>query len=96
VRFTARFAGPHNKLQAKVLVMKFGQQGELLDLGIRGARVLQEAPPQLKDDLVVNHDDVLYGKSERPRRTFWVVPGPPAIPRSAVAVVQRPQLTLRE
>ena len=42
--------------------MKFGQKGELLDIGIGGARVVQEAPPQLEDDLVVNHDDVLSGK----------------------------------
>jgi hypothetical protein len=49
-------------LQTKVLIAKQGQTGQPSDLGIRCARVLQEASPQFNEGIVINHDDVLSGK----------------------------------
>jgi hypothetical protein len=49
-------------LQSKVLIAKESQTGQSSDLGFRCARVLQEASPQLNEGIVINHDDVLFGK----------------------------------
>jgi hypothetical protein len=69
------FERPRNELQTKVLIVKESQTGQPSDLGIRCARVLQKASPQLNDDIVVNHDDVLSGKGQKAEHgrsnRFW-------------------------
>jgi len=51
---------PFNELQTEVLVTKEGDKALPSDLGIRYARVLQQALPQLKEGIVINHDDALF------------------------------------
>src|SRR6516165_6572040 len=65
-------------MQTKVLIAKESQTGQPLDLGIRCARVLQEASPQLNEGIVINHDDVLSGKRTEGRAydPGWRQPGP--------------------